>query len=358
MKKQVLLALTILVGATLACSLVSSLGGDAGEPADPESPASERVTEAPDEPQDAGTGLETIDLSDPALYPTSVYPTYMVDMALKYEGIDMTGAPKTFDLNIQIENQSEPKAQRFSMGGADPSESMQFVVIGDQAMSVFPGVGCTVFPASSMQGPDPTESAPDIDEMMTGQAQLVESGVEIDGILTDRYELTSENMADAGDSEVPNIQDGSVYVARDGGYIVRVEMTGTVNTAENGFDPNTEAQVTLTYTFIPVENGALVVSPPTECADQLSGTSEYPVIDGASELISFENSFFYTYTGSLEDVTDFYRTKMVEDGWTLTNESGGANISFATLSFSRDYESIDVKAIQNGDEVSVTIEKK
>ena len=358
MKKQVLLALTALTLVTLACSLMSGLGGDAGDSGDSGAPAAAPATEAPAISQDAGANPETIDLSNPALYVNNAYSTYKMNMAIKYEGVDTAGSPKSFDMVFNIENQTQPKAQRITIAGEDATENIEFVILGDQAMSVFPGVGCSVFPASSMQGQSPEEGIPDVNGLLTGQAKRVETGVSIEGVITDRYELTSENMADLDTSETPKVSDGSVYVAQDGGYIVRIEMNGTVNTADNDFDPNTEAQVSLNYTFIPVEDGSLVITPPAECADQLAGGNDYPVMDGASELISMQDMVFYTVTASLDEVLDFYRTKMAEDGWTLTKDVGGGSISFATLEFTKDGETVEVGAITTKDAVSITVTKK
>lgn len=360
MRKQVLLTLTALVLVTLACNLVSGLGsGDSGDTGDSEgAPPPAPETEAPAVSQGLGAGSETIDLSNPALYANDAYPAYKMSMAIMYDGVDTAGTPKLFDLVFHIENQTQPKAQRISMAGGDAMESIEFVVLGDQAMSVFPGVGCSVFPASSMQDQGPEESIPEMNGLLTGQAKRVETGVNIEGVVTDRYELTSENMIDPNSSETPKVTDGSVYVAQDGGYIAKIKMNGTVNTAENGFDPNTEAQVNLNYTFFPIEDGSLVISPPAECADQLASSSDYPVMDGASGLVSMEGVVFYTVEASLDEVLDFYRTTMPEDGWELTKDVGGSNISFATLEFTKDGESVEVNAITTGDSVSVTVTKK
>lgn len=361
MRKQVLFTLTVLVLVTLACSLVNGLGsGDSGDSGDSESvPPPAPATEAQAVPQDTGAGPETINLSNPAMYANDAYPAYKMNTSIKYDGVDTTGSPKTFELVFNIANQLEPRAQHISMaGGDDSTENIEFIVLGDQAMSIFPGVGCTIFPAESMQDQSPEESFPDMNGLLTGQAKRVETGINIEGVVTDRYELTSENMADPDNSETPKINDGSVYVAQDGNYIVRIEMNGTVNTAENGFDPNTEAQVSLNYTFIPVEDGSLNIVPPTECADQLAGSSDYPVMDGASGLISMEDTVFYTVEASLDEVLDFYRTTMPEDGWEMAKDVGGSNISFATLEFTKDGESVEVNAITTGDSVSVTVTKK
>lgn len=65
----------------------------------------------------------------------------------------------------------------------------------------------------------------DLQGGFTGQANRVETGVEIEGIVAARYEIRAENLST--DSDFSNVTDASLYIARDGGYIVRVEVNGT-----------------------------------------------------------------------------------------------------------------------------------
>ena len=360
MKKQVIFTVIFLLTTTLACSLVSSLGGDAGDSSDAQEPSSAPGAESDSssEHQESGIGPEMLDLSAKSLYLSGKYPAYKMSMNMQYEGVDTAGSPKVFNLDFYVENQEDPKAQRIVIGEGEQAEGIEMVVLGDQVMSVFPGFGCSVFPASSMEGENPEENIPDLSELLTGQAKLAETGVDVDGVMTDRYELTSENMTDSGVAGVPKVSEGYLFVARDGGHIVRLEMSGIANTEENGFDPNTETQVFLQYTFIPVENGSLVISPPADCADQVSGISEYPVMDGASEISAIQGMVFYTVDNTMQEVLNFYKGEMEEQGYELTQENGGSDISLATLEFTKDGTTVQVTAIQNGDTVSVTVNEK
>ena len=170
-----------------------------------------------------------------------------------------------------IQNQASPPAQHIAMIGSDASEgSIEMTIIDDQMMSVFPGVGCSIIPASSLDGQSPQDDFFDIDEVFTGKAKRVETDISIEGIPTDRYELNPENIAEGGEA-FPEDFTGSIYVAQDGGYIVRVEMSGTgVGDEAFGMDPSAEATLDLTYTFTPVEAGSLSIAAPAECADQVN----------------------------------------------------------------------------------------
>ena len=81
-------------------------------------------------------------------------------------------------------------------------------------------------------------------------------------------------------------------------------------------------------------------------------------MEGAKDLSSLQGSIFYTVTAALDDVANFYRTEMVAAGYTPGEESGGSNVSFMTLNFSKDGENVAVQLFQNGDDVTVTIAKE
>ena len=304
-------------------------------------------------------GPETIDLSDPVLYSREAYPSYMLKMEIESVGVDTTGTPQTFNLSYNIENQAEPKAQHVIMAGQGATGTVEIVIVGGQVMSVNPGGGdCSIFPASAMGGQSPEETIPKIETLLTGQAKRAKTGVKVEGITTDQYKITSANMTNPSSSATPRVTDGNVYVAREGGYVARVEIKGTVNTGQNGFDPTIESEISLNYTFVPVEDGSLEIAPPAECEQQLAGGGTFPLMDGATDLVSTTDVVYYNVEASLDEVSNFYRTRMVEDGWAITNDNSGESASAATMEFSQGDRIVVVDAIVQGGKVIVTLQGK
>ena len=331
MKKQILLILEVFVLAAIALSL-SACGGKVGP--------------------------ETIDLSNAAFYAREAYPNFKLNMQITSVGVDATGTMKTFILFYDIASQAEPKAQHITMAGEGATGTVEIVILGDQVMTVNPGAGCSVFPVSAMEGQRPEDTIPKIDTLLTGEAKRIETGIEIEGVITDKYELSTTNMTNPGSSATPRVTEGSAYVAREGGYIARVEIDGLVNSGQNGFDPNVESQIALSYTFIPVQDGSLDITPPAECQEQLTGGNAYPLMDGAADLVFAQDALFYNVNASLDDALAFYRARMIEKGWTLTNDNSSDTASTATLEFSKGSESVLVSIVAQGENVSVTINKK
>ncbi|MBK8782856.1 MAG: hypothetical protein IPO22_13865 [Anaerolineales bacterium] len=269
MKKQnsIYFALVIILMASLACNI----GGTAPatesgqeEPTTVDGQTNPVATLVPTEDAantDGPVGSETIDLADPALYITSSAPAYTFDTAIQFNGVDVTGAVKEVSLSMTEETQTLPqKSQSFLVIVTGGEGSAETVVIGDQGYSVFQET-CFPFPASSTEGLDLSEGMPNLQDEITGQAQRVESGLDVNGFVTDKYELTSENMV--SDNELIS---SFVYVARDGGFITRFEAQGRSKTEYQGLDPNQFTNVSTVYNYIPVEDGSLDITIPAVCA--------------------------------------------------------------------------------------------
>ena len=96
--------------------------------------------------------------------------------------------------------------------------------------------------------------------MITGQAPRVESGIEVNGYVTDKYELSSENFV----GKAKGVST-FVYVAREGGFITLFEMKSQGNETRYGFDPNQFTDFSLTYSYTLVEDGSLDIVIPAEC---------------------------------------------------------------------------------------------
>jgi hypothetical protein len=188
-------------------------------------------------------------------------------MTIKYIGVDTTGVANEASLFGSAEIQTQPQiTQRFlslSEGGGSGAGPAETVVIGDQLYTVLTGVpGCNTFLASSMQGPSMLESMYKLQEWITGQAPRVESGIEVNGYVTDKYELSREDLVDVAGELVSAF----VYVARDGGFITLYETQHREKTKYLGFDPNQFTDVTSAYNFILVEDGSLDIAIPAVCA--------------------------------------------------------------------------------------------
>lgn len=270
MKKQnfIYFALVLVLLASLACNI----GGTAPattesgqeEPTTVDGQTNPVATLVPTEDAantDGPVGSETIDLTNPALYITTSELAYIFDTNTKFTGVDSTGTAKEVSLLMTEETQTLPqKSQRFLVVVTGGKGSAETVVIGDQVYTVFQEA-CYPSPLSSVDEQGLSEGMPKLQDGITGQAQRVESGIDVNGFVTDKYELTSENMI--GDDEFIG---AFVYVTRVGGFITRFEAQGRSKTNYQGLDQNQFTNVATVYNYIPVEDGSLEIAIPAVCA--------------------------------------------------------------------------------------------
>jgi len=349
MKKQnsIYIALAIILTASLACNIggtapATEVGQEPATAAEQTNPVATTDPAQEAVAIDGPAGPETIDLTNPALYIVPSAPAFTFDMTIKYNGVDTTGAAKEVTSIIgSAEVQTQPQiAQRFlSFSGA-----FETVIIGDQMYVVIQGVpGCQTSLASEIQGPSMLESMFKLQEEITGQAPRVESGIEVNGYVTDKYELSSENIV-----VVPGeLVSAFVYVARDGGFITLYETQGREEKATApGFDPNQFADITTASNYILVEDGSLDIAIPAACDKEAGLTGEFPVMDGATNLSTSPGQVSYQIEKPRSEVADFYRAEMPKRGWALTKEGTLIGIS---LVFTKDGKNVEVTVASNSD---------
>ena len=350
MKKKATLALTFLLLATFACGLPT--GGDTTDSGstDENSPA---ATQEQASTPEIAPGPETIDLGSPALYSTDGYIAYQINTILQYKGVDASGNEVISSIKSIVEQRTAPEeAIRSVLAGGDPADTIEYIKLGDLIFNVYGGK-CAVFSADSQQQEfDPSEQMFNMQEFFMGQATRAETGVVVEGIVTDRYALTQENLSPQGDG-VPTLQSGDVYVSSETGNVIKIEVIGTTRTDQYGMDSNQDTAVNMSYIFNPSED--VVILPPEGCLDTASGLDAYPVMDGATGLSSVSGTVVYQVNGQLKDVLNFYRTEMPAQGYELTEDISSDTVSFATLRFTKDGQIVKINAIQNGGEVSVNI---
>jgi hypothetical protein len=288
MKKRSSIYLTLAM--ILMTSMACSVGGTAvsTEVEKEPTPGSEQTnpvaTTVPSQEavgNDPSAGPETIDLTNPALYIVPSAPAFKFESTIKYTGVDTTGVAKEVSEIGLVEVQTQPQTTQHFLSSLDgyvdsPGTkgsinilSSDTVIIGDQMTSAqmvsaeggTPKLFCNTTLVSEIQGPGMLESMFKLQDMITGQATRVESGIDVNGYVTDKYSLTSDNLG-GGDGSASAF----VYVARDGGFITRFELQFQTNENRYGFDPNQFTDTRFEYNYNLVEDGSLDIVIPAECA--------------------------------------------------------------------------------------------
>jgi hypothetical protein len=239
-------------------------------------------------------------------------------------------------------------------GGADfgTGQTFTFTEIEGVTYFILPDGTCATF-----SGESPNDDLFGLffnDGGFIGELNATDLGIpptaEVNGVDTYHYVFDETNL-NPNDNDTPDITtvSGDVYIARDGGYIVRTMMVGV---GQNNLLNNSAAESAITYEInyfdfnMPVE-----ITIPEAC--QEVAESEYPVLDDAYAVNALPGVYSYMSNVDVATAVSFYETEMTNDGWTLTSEFETEQGGFYT--YSKDGVDVQIAISQEGEGVSVGI---
>jgi hypothetical protein len=223
--------------------------------------------ELPSEPVDLdiSTGVDELD-------------SYRAMFTMDVEGVDAEGTDQsgTIDMTVEVDNTTENAHITMDMSGGTvggtEDVSMEMYQVDGSAYMLMAGVGCISTPTGAEELPAVGDM---IGDSTIQDARMVERGVEVNGIVTDRYTIEdvgslmgSEEMA----VEELTVQKADVWVAQDGGYLVKMDIDATGTDASG-----TEGDFIMQYELQEVNN-IDEITLPDECANasELPGLEDLP----------------------------------------------------------------------------------
>ncbi len=186
----------------------------------------------------------------------------------------------------------------------------------------------------------------DQDGMLIGTAQKIEKSIMVNGVLTDKYELSENNINfdNIENGDVFEFIEGSIWMAREG-YLIRLEMTGTGTSTTLTGETELFGDIfyEINFTLVP---GPLVINPPEECDLDASGNlkSSLPLTDDAFNISSIGDSLLtYNTTKSVEVLMSFFSQEMQANGYTLDTEIVVGTL--ITMRFTKDIDVVNILAV-------------
>jgi len=343
--RTLLVAVLLLGLAALACSVIPDLGASSDDA--PEGDSAAVVEDDSDDGASEDSGIPepmgTLDLDDPALYDIAAVGDYYSTLVYRFEGTQADGTAVTGAMFAEGATTLGPPAGSHLIMRAEGAAAegvnttIELVLIEETAYFNTVETGCVVLPAQELD--NPYDEMIDASEFLSGDADLLESGVMVNGVLTDQYRLDADNI-DSGDpesGEQVNVEQGSIFVARQGGYVVRVVIEGTGYSEVLSGDPTLEGQISYELDFTPSDQ-PIEILPPEGCAG--ADDSDYPVLDDAFDITSVVGLYSYYTNYSFDDVVSFYKTQMAAAGWALSDELLASPVGM--LAFTRADEQVQV----------------
>lgn len=223
-----------------------------------------------------GEGPAELNLKDPTL--NTVFTTSFIQKQEdQYQGVGADGSELTVKIAQQNMEQSTPAWSNYTLYQVFINEkakkSSEFSILNGQVYKNT-GNACSVFADTTAADHKPTNWPKSfLKSYAAGNARKVESGVKVNGVLTDKYELKLENSPFA--DSLAEMKSGELYRAQKGGYLVRLSITETwqadkwQGTATYGFAAGQPVTVTNTVDFTYYPSGKLNVIVPGVCAGKL-----------------------------------------------------------------------------------------
>jgi hypothetical protein len=302
-KKWMLLAVTMVVLASLACGIGG--GGTTAPTEEGEPTPAGQATEAPV----ATSGEEGM----PAISPDALSGLNSYRFRLVWQW--QTDAGEAQEMRMEGEETRDPSAQHYIIQTADGT--MEWIRIGDTQWTNF-GSGWM----QSQQEPEETfgdllgtDNFSDITS--SSQSQFV-GGETVNGLRTQHYrlELSPAEIAAIAQGEVTDVH-SEVWIADESGlpaFVVRYQMGWTGNV------PSGEGQTgTVEWTYDIYDVNAPITITAPENAGGLP--EDIPAYTGpTSDFFSMEGLISFSTTDDVATVADFYRQELAAQGWTLSSD--------------------------------------
>ncbi|MEX1248835.1 MAG: hypothetical protein WEA61_10175 [Anaerolineales bacterium] len=297
-------------------------------------------------PADSGAadiGAGSLDLSNPDSF--REFPdNYQIAMDFRFEATQADGTPVSSSLRLDGVGQAEPLASRFTFTGSGAaniagSETFEVAYIGDQVYFSAASMGCVNMTVDAAQLP--FDTMVDTGGMLANPAPRVLPDEIINGVPVYHYAITQDNLdlSDPTAMDVSEITNGAIYVAKDGGYVVRLLLEGRGVSSLLSGDEELEGDIFYQLDLTPIASVG-EITPPEGCATPAE--SDFPLMPGASNQASFQGFLSYQVLATQQAVVDFYKAEMGALGWTLVEENLMASIGM--LRFSMDDRTVTVVA--------------
>lgn len=332
-----------------------------------EETAAQEPVEEPVEEVQANTEVALSDLQFSSLDDLS---SYRYTMVMDMTATDSAGEETMQSIQMELAVSTDPPATSMLMtaqGTADIEEmgEMEFVQIGDTSYINMTGMGCMALPADDnsvmdtdelTDGFSPESITEDLENVtLVGEETI--NGIDVFHYTYDETSMTAEEAVGITSLE------GHIYLAKDGGYMVRsiIDVVGDSEFMEGFASENAEPESAVTHVELNLTdvNEAVEILPPAACEGQEAPeATDWPMLEDATEVTAFAGIVSYTTETSGNDAIDFYNNAMVEMGYTLDEGSSFITEGTGLITFvNADGESVTVTIAEDTDSglTSVTI---
>jgi len=176
-----------------------------------------------------------------------------------------------------------------------------------------------------------------------GQRSLLPQ--EVNGVQCYKYTFNEKDFATSALAEGEAVEraQGEVYVAVDGGYVVKLAIDADLSysqpTETEMFD---KGNVKMTFDLSDI-NQPITIEPPAEAKAQAGGREDIPMLSDAKVEFSSAEFVSYKTASSVKDAAQFYEDEMPKKGWTAgENNKDMIMDESAILSYTKEGETASI----------------
>lgn len=292
--------------------------------------------------------------------PLAELDSYRYNMVLFSTGKNEDGAVVTTTMNVQVAITTNPTATAMIMtmeGGEETlgMGTMELVQIGDTSYMVLPEMGCMAVPVSEDELDNPMAEAFSPKEVLDNLDKVKLEGEEVINDIRVLHYSYDETALPDDEREGIESFDGHLYVAKDGGYLVRMvtDIVGNSTFIED-LQSLTDTAVHIEFDLQDV-NSVDEIVPPAACEGQTAAESPFPMLEDATEVFNMAGISSYTTAVSLAEAQEFYQNTMAEMGYTYSEDESFITDTSAFLTFNGEDGAVNINLGAVDGKVSITI---
>ncbi len=314
-----------------------------------EEPAAAEETNAEPTLPESALNLNTID--------ELPFNSYRITMDLAVTSKKTDGQEVTQSINSEFTVSNDPQIMNIvmSFSGVDEvmdAESIEMAQVEGTSYMVIPEMGCITTSGGDILEENPFTSMMSPDQFLNDLENAKYEGEEtINGIATRHYSFDKFAMSgtDVNDIEEAN---GHIYIAKDGDFLVKmvIDATGKLDLFDEGLteDGQMHVEINLTDVDVPVE-ATIPAACTAEDGSVGGASSDFPILDDASEVTSFAGVLSYQTALSMEDIVAFYDDALANEGWVKDEEGSFIASGNALVNYMREGVSLSVTVSPNED---------
>lgn len=249
-------------------------------------------------------GPGTFILADPAIGLPRL-ASYRATLSLSFVGTE-DGRPSRWSQTYVMLSTAEPMARQLRIETTGQPAGPGPVLVGAQAGVAYERRGEEACTTTAISAVDWIPAAVEPATLLLGVIGAEEGGARtVNGVSANRYTFDESALGEAGFVEA----DGEIWVATEGGHVVRYAMTATG--AADYFGAGIAGTVTWLYDLTDI-NQPLTIALPADCA---TGLIDAPLLADAADIVSAPGLLGYTTLAPLAEVVAFYQERLPVSGW-------------------------------------------